>query len=87
MLGATREANAPRAMFNEAENVQRLEPQGLDGEEIAREDLLAVVVEEGTPGTARRLRRGGKLIPDEDVADGGPVEREAKLAQFPSILS
>ena len=49
MRGDTRQMNAPRTHFNEEEHVQGLQLKGFDREEIACQELMAVVREERAP--------------------------------------
>jgi hypothetical protein len=47
--GASREMDATRAKFDKEEHIQRLQAQGFDCEEIAREHLLSIVLQKRAP--------------------------------------
>jgi hypothetical protein len=50
--GAAYQMNATRADLNEKENKACLQAQGFHGEEITRQELRLVLVQEGPPGAA-----------------------------------
>src|SRR3712207_3495175 len=58
--------------FNEEHDVERLQPGGLDGEEVTDEDLILVMPQEAAPGAAtlRSFRRWRHAPPFEHVLDG-----------------
>src|SRR5258708_19361751 len=49
MLGDACQINPASAQFDEEQRVQRLQPDGFDGKEIAGQHLLFVMIQEGSP--------------------------------------
>src|SRR5262249_51334682 len=66
----------------EDEHVQASQPDGVDGQEVAGEDRLAVCAQEAAPRLPVALRRWRQTGRTEDVADGRRRDREVELAQF-----
>lgn len=53
MFGTIDEMDAASSQLNEEENMDSLQPEGFNGEEIAREYLVLVVTEKSAPGAFR----------------------------------
>jgi len=71
MRGTTGEVDTSSAKFDEEEHVQRLQKQGLNGEEVTGDELVLVMVHELSPterGTALGERWNAMAF--EDVGDG-----------------
>jgi hypothetical protein len=56
--------------------------QRFDGEEIAREHLLSIVVQKRPPRIPTALGRGQEPMPAQDVLNGRWIDDEAKLQQL-----
>src|SRR5260370_23296730 len=54
--------------------IDRLQPDGFDGEEIAGQHLLSVMLEKGPPRTATALGSRRHVMAAQDVAHGGRIE-------------
>src|SRR5262249_56330089 len=57
LRGAAADVNPPAPQFDEEQHVQRLQPHGLDGKEVTREDARGLLPEEQPPA-ASALARG-----------------------------
>jgi hypothetical protein len=62
--------HAPIADLNEEQDIQRLEPNGLYGEEVGGENLLSMLAQELAPGAATALRCRRKAMASEHRTDG-----------------
>jgi hypothetical protein len=80
--GAGEILNPAAAHREEHEHVEAAQPDGVDGEEVAGEDRLAMRSQETAPRLrlAPRSRRHPSL--GEDVADGGRRDGDTQLAQL-----
>jgi hypothetical protein len=56
--------------LNKKQNVDRFEPNGFHSEEIASDDLILVVPQEGSPGTRRSLMGRCEPMLLQDISDG-----------------
>src|SRR5262249_22939779 len=84
--GTASEENPSGAHLDEEEDVQELQPHGLDREEVACRQPLGVPAQEGRPGQSRPPRRRGDPAPPEEAADGrggAPVPEFEQLASEP----
>ena len=81
--GATREMDATRAEFDKKEDIQRLQVKRFDGEEIAREHLLSIVLQKCTVGCENLIRTrkldDAAIIVDESVQDIAPFDRTLRI--------
>ncbi len=74
------EMHASGCQFDEEEHVERLQTNGLDGEEIAGEELLFVVAHELAPTDGAETHRCGQdVMSFEDIADGALADVEAQF--------
>jgi hypothetical protein len=82
--GAAGEMRAARADLDEEEYLQRPEERRLDGEEVARQQGVAMPGQERPPGAAplRTLRRGRHGVPPENRADRRAPDGVAELDQL-----
>ena len=74
--------DAPAADGDEGEQVETAQPDGVDREEVAGEDRLAMCLQEAAPRRRVAPRRGRQAGVGEDVADGGRRHGDAELAQL-----
>jgi hypothetical protein len=88
MGGTTGQMHPSCAMLQKEKDIQRLQRQGLDGEEIARQELVLVVIEEDAPRAARPSPFWGwwYTITFQHDADGRLAHPEPQLAQLASQL-
>src|ERR1700730_11244310 len=72
------------AQLNKEKNVERLQPYGFHGEEIATEHLVGVMAQERAPTAALLLtmRRGRNVTAFEHVPHSGPADIISELEQF-----
>ena len=68
--GAAREVQPPRAELDEDEDIQPLQEERVHGEEVAGEQLVAVLREEGAPRCAPAPGSGRQGMPPEDPLTG-----------------
>ena len=89
VCGATSQMHASAAKFDEKQHVQSFQPGGFDGEEVTGNHLVLVVRQKRAP-TSPLLASFGRRrdMPSlEDIADRGPPDIIAELAQFPLRLA
>jgi hypothetical protein len=67
---------------DEGEHVEAAQPDGVDGEEVAGEDRLAMCAQEAAPRLRVAPRRRRHARPNEDVTDRTRRDRDAQLAQL-----
>ena len=83
MLSAAGEVDASRPKLDEEEHVDRPQESRLNHEEVAGEQVLPMVTEEGTPcGGAGTLGCWRDAMALEDIADGRAAHRVGELAQL-----
>ena len=84
MLCAAREVDAACAQFNEEEHVDRFEPQGFDGEEIAGDELILVMVEKSALRKSAVSPLWGRrnAMPLEEITDSRAIDGVAEFDQF-----
>ena len=70
MCPAAGEMHTATANLDKEQDVQRLEPNGLDGEEVGSQDLLSMLAQELAPGAATTLGRWRKVVAPEYGTDG-----------------
>lgn len=92
MTATAREMDPSAADFNEKEHVQRLQAKGFNREEIAGEELLLVVIEEGPPIQASSsFWRRDDASPSQNIFHRDSVQRVAQLLQltvrFPCVVT
>jgi hypothetical protein len=71
--------DAAAAELHEEEDVEALEPDGLDGEEVDGEHLVGVLADEVAPGTLAAAWCGLEAVASENVADGAVGAAAAQL--------
>ena len=79
--GDSGDVDAPRAVIDEEQDVERSEPRGLHSEEVATDDGACLGSQERFPGDTpswRGIQAGGV----EDVGDRGGGHAEAELEQL-----
>ena len=79
LIGAARQIHPAGVQFDEEQHVNGLQPQGLDGEEIAGQHLMLVVVQERAPRAAATLRCGRETMAPHHVLHGLGIEVEPQL--------
>jgi len=62
--------------------MQPLQEQRVDGEEVAGDQVVPVVRQEGSPGAAPALGRGRQAVLAEDALDRRPGDAVPHLEQF-----
>ena len=84
MSGDTRQVNTTRSHFNEEKNIQSLQAERFNREEIAGQDLMAIVVQKRAPraGASFTLRRGRNTVSTQDVTECGFTDGVTQLLQF-----
>src|SRR5437763_7002139 len=80
--GAGEGLDAAAADRDEDDYVEAAQPDGVDGEEVAGEDRLAVRSEEAAPRLRVAPRRRRQAGVGEDVTDGGRRDGDAELAEL-----
>jgi len=82
MCRAAGEMHTATANLDEEQDVQRLEPNGLDGEEVGSQDLLSVLPQELAPGASTTLGRWWKVVAPEHGTDRFVRAAQAELEQL-----
>ncbi len=67
---AARQVHAPAADLEEEHHVQVGQPDGLDHEEVDRQQLTGVLPDKLPPGVRAALGRRGHMVAAEHVPDG-----------------
>jgi hypothetical protein len=70
VICAANDVDTAGADFDEEQNVDRLQEQRLNGEEVASEYLILIVVEECSPGSMTTLRSRRDVVASQDFLDG-----------------
>ena len=82
MRRAAREEHPPCADLDEEERVDDLEPRRLDGDEVAGQQAVGVLPQEGRPGQPRPPRRGRHPVPAQHALDRRGRDGLPELEQF-----
>jgi len=82
MFGTTDDLNTASSQLDEEEDIHRLPMQRFDGEEIAREQLLSIVVQKRPPRTLTALGRGQEMMAAQDVLDSRWIDDETEFQQL-----
>src|SRR5690349_5087799 len=85
MARATSEMDATGADVDEEQDIQRLQADGLDGQEITSKDLVLVVTQQMPPiaGVLATLRRRWNAMPSQDSSSCRRPKPAAQLQHFP----
>src|SRR5674536_178675 len=76
------QVNPPCGQLDEEQYVERSEPDGLHGEEVAGQDAGGLVDQELPPRGSLSPRRGREAVAMQQRADGRRRDRDAELAQL-----
>src|SRR5262249_29383366 len=80
--GRAGKVDAARAVLNPEQDIQRPQPDGLDGEEVAGQDPLRLRTDKLGPGrTGSSWRRPKPTLPKQH-ADRGRTDPDPELAQL-----
>ena len=84
MRRTAREMEPPAVRLNEEQHIDGFQPEGVDGEEITRQDGVFVVVEEWAPAppVLHALGCGRHVLALQDHLHGRAPNRIPKLAQL-----
>jgi hypothetical protein len=72
----------PGVQFDEEQHLQPLQPEGVDGEEVAGDDLCGLLAKGRAPGCARRPRGRVEPAAAECGADRGCGDALAEELEF-----
>jgi hypothetical protein len=80
--GGRAQVDPPAAELDEHEDIERPEPGGLDGEEVAGHDAIRLGPEELGPGRAAAPRGRTEPLSPEQRADGRRCHADPELAKL-----
>jgi hypothetical protein len=82
VVGAAGDVDAAAAELDQEEDVERGQPDGVDGEEVGGHDLVGVLPDELAPGAMTASGSREQVMAAEDLADGDVGAAVAEPEQF-----